>query len=506
MTRTMPRFGLAIGTASMAMAVAAGLVWWAPFTGGVTFVLPALFGALAAFARGAWRVAAAAVCLSVCVGVAASFGLSVSSPLAEVLVVAPFVVTLALGAWLALDYRRTRASGVVRQLPSWLSTVRDRAGVVLGGLSVAAALCALPVFFWRTFLVPLGIMSFGKDLLPVLQVGLYLFPFAVLGALTAWACGAWRTAALAAFLCIPTLMRVDGLEGSVVIGGAFIGETFASVVAGATLIACLVLSYRASPSRRVGATSLTMPRFGLAVGMVSMAMAVADGLVWWAPFAGGMTLVVPALFGALVAFVHGAWRLASVTACLGLCVAIAVIVSSRAALSQSFVHILALVPFAISLGLGSWLAFDHRQAKASGVLRRLPAWLGAARNRAGVVVGGISLATALGVKSPGWWLVHSSIMEPGVGIALIGGPSIYLIAVCFLGALTALACGAWRTAVLGAFVCVPTLLRTLISFSPEYYRLHETVVPLVAVATFTACLIWSYRQWLSSEAGRTHGR
>ena len=53
-----------------------------------------------------------------------------------------------------------------------------------------------------------------------------------------------------------------------------------------------------------------MPRFGLAVGSVTFAQAFIAGLDPWIP-----------LFGALIAFVHGAWRLAALNACLCLCFA-----------------------------------------------------------------------------------------------------------------------------------------------------------------------------------------
>lgn len=497
MSRTMPRFGLAVGTVSIVMGVAAGILWWAPFTGGVVFVAPALFGALVAFARGAWRLAAVAACLCVCVAMAAVISSTTSPPDAAMtlLVFGPFAVSLGLGAWLALDYRRARASGVVRELPAWLCTVRDRAGVVVGAFSVVAALAPLPALTWTTFLIPFGITSPGKGLLQVFEAGFYLFPFAVLGALTALACGAWRTAALAAFLCIPTITRLDGLERH-----SQLGETIASVVAGATLVACLILSYRESRAPKVGVASRTMPRFGLVVGAAGLAMAVVDGFVWWAPFAGGMTFVVPALFGALVAFVHGALRLASVTACLCLCIAIAVVISSRGLWPHSFVYMFALVPFAVALGLGGWLALDYRRARASGETRRPPSWLRAVRDRAGVVVGGISLLTVLGTKAEGWWLTLSLIIEPSPMFGFMVASNFYLILVAFLGALTAWACGAWRTAVLVAFVCAPTLL-TALTASPGHFRLESTIGPLVATATFAACLVWSYRRSESRYGG-----
>ena len=492
MSRTMPRFGLAVGTVSIVMGVAAGLVWWAPFTGGLVLVVPALCGALAAFVRGAWRLAAVAACLCVCVALAALISSKGSFPDAAMtlLVLVPLAIPLGLGAWLAYDYRRARASGQVRELPSWLGTVRDRAGVFVGGFSVVAALAPLPALTWPVFLLPIGITSPGKALLPVLAAGFYLFPFAVLGAATALACGAWRTAALAAFLCIPTIMRLDGLERH-----SPLGETFFSVAAGTALIACLILSYRESRTRKVGVPSPTMPRFGLVVGSGSLVMAVADGLVWWAPFAGGMTLVVPALFGALVAFVHGAWRLASVTACFCLCVAIAVIISSRALLPQSFVYILALTPFAVTLGLGAWLALDFRRFRATGGVRRWPAWLGVVRDRAGAVVGGIGVVATLGALATTYLPM---ILNPRPALYAFAGSDFHLFPLAFLASLTALACGAWRTAALGAYVCIPMLLKMAVSYR---YPLSDIIDPLVAGATFIACLIWSYRRCPTRNGG-----
>ena len=51
----------------------------------------------------------------------------------------------------------------------------------------------------------------------------------------------------------------------------------------------------------------TMPRFGLAAGVASLALAAVAAGVWWAPFTPGIVFLVPAFLGALVAFVHGAW-------------------------------------------------------------------------------------------------------------------------------------------------------------------------------------------------------
>ena len=119
-----------------------------------------------------------------------------------------------------------------------------------------------------------------------------------------------------------------------------------------------------------------------------------------------------------------------------------------------FTEVLLLTPLVISLGLGAWLTFNYRRAKASNDVRPLPAWLCTVRDRAGVVVGRISVAAAL-----------------------------------------------------ATYVCVPPLLmfvaHQMVVVSHEHYFLQRMFGLLVAGATLTACLIWSYRQSLSRRAGQT---
>ena len=193
--------------------------------------------------------------------------------------------------------------------------------------------------------------------------------------------------------------------------------------------------------------SATMPRFGLAAGVVSLALAVLAAIVWWAPFTPGVVLLAPAFLGALVAFVHGAWRLAATTVCLCLCVAAVVPVMDNA--SYPWDAILVLVPPAVALGLGAWLIADYWRARPTSNVHGLPAWLETIRGRTGVTVGTASLAAALAATFASWpllFLMLSGASSAAGPMYVAGGPAVdiavYLVPLAFLGALTALACGA----------------------------------------------------------------
>lgn len=250
--------------------------------------------------------------------------------------------------------------------------------------------------------------------------------------------------------------------------------------------------------------SATMPRFGLAAGAASLALAAVATSVWWAPFTPGVAFLVPAFLGALVAFVHGAWRLAATTICLCLCVAAVVPVMDNA--SFPWDAILVLVPPAVALGLGAWLIANYWRAKPSDNVHGLPAWIETMRSRIGVTVGTASLAAALAATFASWPLLFHTLSGAGSEAGLIfvaGGPAVdiavYLVPLAFLGALTALACGAWRLAALTVFFSVVTFLifgPPMFTNSPSYlfYFIQQFFGPLVGGAALTAYLVWSYRQ------------
>ena len=249
---------------------------------------------------------------------------------------------------------------------------------------------------------------------------------------------------------------------------------------------------------------VTMPRFGLAAGVASLALAAVAAGVWWAPFTPGIAFLVPAFLGALVAFVHGAWRLAATTLCLCLCVAAVFPVVAIA--SAPWDAVLVLVPPALAVGLGAWLIANYWYASPSDKVRELPAWLETIRGRTGVTVGTVSLAAALAATFASWPLLFPMLSGPGSEAGLVfvaGGPAVevavYLVPLAFLGALTALACGAWRLAALTVFFTVVTYLTfgpSTFTNSPSFlfYFIQQFFGPLVGGTSLTAYLIWSYRQ------------
>ena len=250
---------------------------------------------------------------------------------------------------------------------------------------------------------------------------------------------------------------------------------------------------------------VTMPRFGLAAGVTSLALAAVAAIVWWAPFTPGIVFLVPAFLGALVAFVHGAWRLAATTICLCLCVA--AVFPFIAIASGPWDAVLVLIPPAVAVGLGAWFIANYWRARPSDNVNELPAWLEKIRGRIGVTVGTVSLAAALAATFASWPLLFHMLSSPGseAGFVFVaGGPgvdvAVNLVPLAFLGALTALACGAWRLAALTVFFTIVTYLTfgpSTLTNSPSFlfYFIEQFFGPLVGGASLTAYLIWSYRQF-----------
>ena len=219
MSRTMPRFGLAVGCVSFVLTVADTALW---------IPIP-LLGALVAFVHGAWRFAALTAGLCLCLAITGTPSVaSLPDLFAKPVLLAPFVLLLGLGTWLAFDYRRSRGSIDVPRYPAWVCDIRDRAGVVVGVNSVVIA-------FGAVMYIPL---------LPILGPGWWwepyarsvdtLFPVATVGTLAAFACGAWRTATLGSYVFVHARLMFD--------------ESVFLIV-GAMLAVVLIWSYRRSASR-----------------------------------------------------------------------------------------------------------------------------------------------------------------------------------------------------------------------------------------------------------------
>ena len=198
-----------------------------------------------------------------------------------------------------------------------------------------------------------------------------------------------------------------------------------------------------------------MPRFGIFVGLCGVALAVGALLVEWDLIRPRWYLLVPALLSAVVAFARGAWRVAAIAAFLCLCaVTLAPLAKS---LSDSWSLALAIGVFMIATGSGAWLFVNqHRRTVPQG-LQPLASWLTRIRCKVGVTVGTLSMA--LGVLV--WWRMWelfgggetiSVLVEPGVLMSgTVGGPLAYFCGV------TALACGAPRTGLLGMYLGIGTV-------------------------------------------------
>ncbi len=150
---------------------------------------------------------------------------------ARPVLLAPFVLLLGLGGWLAFDYRLSRASIDVPRYPAWVCDIRDRAGVVVGVNSVVIAVGSV------MYIPLLPILGPGWWWEPYARSVDTLFPVAIVGTLAAFACGAWRTATLGSYVFVHARLMFD--------------ESVFLIV-GAMLAVVLIWSYRRSASRAAG--------------------------------------------------------------------------------------------------------------------------------------------------------------------------------------------------------------------------------------------------------------
>ncbi len=265
--------------------------------------------------------------------------------------------------------------------------------------------------------------------------------------------------------------------------------------------------------------SATKPRLGVAAGIASVSLATVATLVLWAPLTQAVVLLPPALLCALVAFAHRAWRLAATGLCLCLSVGAAI-----ASLVNDFLpwrDVLIFAPMAVSLGLAVWLGVDYGRKRDTEDVHRLPAWLEAVRGSLGIVVGAASLTMALGSLASAAWpmvMVAELLSRPDAtttgaatvflsGTSSIAAASVLLAPLALLGALTAWACGAWRLAVMAAFLSLVTLLIFApggFAMSPVYDLLQRLAGPLVGAVVLAAWLIGSYRRSRNNR-GANHG-
>ena len=119
-------------------------------------------------------------------------------------------------------------------------------------------------------------------------------------------------------------------------------------------------------------------------------------------------------------------------------------------------------------------------------------------------VGTVGLAMATAVVAFNWPLLFpmgammgSATQTTGLATVYFAQPVFfYLVPLACLGALTALACGAWRMAALTVFICAPTLV--LFSHPFDRFMLAPLFQTLLVGVVLIACLIWSYRKFKRS--------
>ena len=194
------------------------------------------------------------------------------------------------------------------------------------------------------------------------------------------------------------------------------------------------------------------PRFGLAVGVISLIAAIANlAFFFWKLGFSFLALGPMAFCGALVAFSHGSWRTASIAGFLSLCSS--VLAGTRARTLESWQLALWCGAVAIVLLLGGWLWANYRKDRNLEKRPLLAAWLARMQRGLGVLLG----ATGLTIGLVAWLefdLASCSFFSGHLAeeFTSIGGEAFFLAPIAFLLGVTTIGCGVWR---LGSFAtCV----------------------------------------------------
>ena len=244
---------------------------------------------------------------------------------------------------------------------------------------------------------------------------------------------------------------------------------------------------------------------GFIIGVASLLLAIAAPLVAWSPTTPGPVLILPALLGALVALVLGAWRLAILTVWLGAAGPAGFSFVANSPFAREPDPWVTAVVFLVGAVIAVPLGRNYLRARAAQTQRQLPEARGRIRKRLGVCAGILSVALALIALSTDFhfrsalgmlfsvpntnfnsgFVLYTSI--PG----LMYAPLMGLLGL--LAAMVAILCGAWRTAALAIFLATPTLLRFVAdSIGPAYY---QVIYPLMGLAALCAFLLWHYLQY-----------
>ena len=200
------------------------------------------------------------------------------------------------------------------------------------------------------------------------------------------------------------------------------------------------------------------PRFGLAVGVISLIAAIANlAFFFWKLGFSFLALGPMAFCGALVAFSHGSWRTASIAGFLSLCSS--VLAGTRARTLESWQLALWCGAVAIVLLLGGWLWANYRKDRTLEKRPLLAAWLAGIQRGLGLLLGATSLTIGL-IAWLEFDLASCSFFSGHLAeeFAPIGREAVLLAPIAFLLGATTIGCGVWRLGSLATCVSLGALV------------------------------------------------
>ncbi|MYH34666.1 MAG: hypothetical protein F4013_02955 [Gammaproteobacteria bacterium] len=255
--------------------------------------------------------------------------------------------------------------------------------------------------------------------------------------------------------------------------------------------------------------------YGFVIGAASLLLAIAAPVVAWSPATPGPVLILPALLGALVALVLGAWRLAILTVWFGAAGPAGFSLVADSPFASEPDPLVTAIVFLIGAAMAIPLGMNYLRARAAQTQRQLPEARGVVRKRLGVCFGILSVALALIALSADLrfrfalgmlFSVPTTGLSSGFGAlyatvpGLMYAPMMGLLGL--LGAIIAILCGAWRTAALAIFLATPTMATLMpVWFGPAEY---QVIYPLMGLAALCAFLLWHYQQSRNRKRPMTH--
>ncbi len=175
-----------------------------------------------ALAHRSFRLAGLSLYLCLCIGIMAVVRRSLPPDGRIAFVLVTVGTAVGIGAGMFRAYRRTRKMDSYGKEPAWLPDVRNKIGLVAGGISLAAG-----AFCWGGLLLdfPDKEAHDGVAHSVLILPSLFLIPASLMGGITALACGVWRTGALATFVSLAALSTFFEIIGRFGIMG-FVGITW----------------------------------------------------------------------------------------------------------------------------------------------------------------------------------------------------------------------------------------------------------------------------------------